>query len=181
MSSRSHNAVDLVGKEWGCYTVISYQGVRGKISQWLCRCSCGNESVKVINEFYRQGPKNCRKCFKGSWKGVGKVPHSYWTTLLSSARKRNIPVTVTIEQISQLFEEQKGRCTLSGIELTFTEKRVRGTASLDRIKSDKPYELDNLQWIHKDLNKFKGPADHDDFLDWCHIVSEYQNTLRANY
>ena len=35
--------IDLTGQVFGEWTVLSYAGVKGKNSYWLCRCSCGKE------------------------------------------------------------------------------------------------------------------------------------------
>ncbi len=46
------------------------------------------------------------------------------------------------------------------------------TASLDRIDSTKGYTLDNIQWIHKDLNKMKMNFANDYFIKTCKLVAE---------
>ena len=59
--------IDLTGKVFGDLTVLSYAGrYHGGGSQWLCRCTCGNEVIKPAG-WLRNGTKSCSaKC------GVGK-------------------------------------------------------------------------------------------------------------
>ena len=48
------------------------------------------------------------------------------------------------------------------------------TASLDRKDSTKGYELDNVQWIHEDLNRMKGNLPDFVFIQWCKRIAQYQ-------
>lgn len=45
------------------------------------------------------------------------------------------------------------------------------TASLDRIDSSKPYIIDNIQWVHKDINFMKRTYSHDYFIKLCKLVA----------
>ncbi len=45
------------------------------------------------------------------------------------------------------------------------------TASLDRIDSSRGYTLDNIQWVHKDLNKMKTNYPNDYFIKMCKYVA----------
>lgn len=46
------------------------------------------------------------------------------------------------------------------------------TASLDRIDSSRGYEIDNIQWVHKDVNKMKMGLSQNEFIDICKIISK---------
>lgn len=51
--------IDLTGQVFGEWTVLSYAGVKGKNSYWLCRCSCGKEQ-EVRGTHLRSGQtKSC--------------------------------------------------------------------------------------------------------------------------
>ena len=43
----------------------------------------------------------------------------------------------------------------------------KSTASLDRIDSSKGYTIDNIQWLHKDINKMKWDFSQEKFLELC--------------
>ena len=78
-----------------------------------------------------------------------------------------------MEQAWQLFENQEHRCALSGLLLNFPKDRNPhgGTASLDRIDSDGDYTLDNVQWVHKDINKLKNAFNQSYFIELCKAVA----------
>jgi peroxiredoxin family protein len=66
---------------------------------------------------------------------------------------------------------------LSGIEIyhrkyIVNRKAGLGTASLDRKDSSKGYTKDNIQWIHKDLQKMKMDMPEDKFINWCNLIIE---------
>lgn len=53
------------------------------------------------------------------------------------------------------------------------------SASLDRIDSSKGYSINNVQWVHKDVNFAKQSMTMKDFVQLCDEVSNYakiQNT-----
>ena len=47
------------------------------------------------------------------------------------------------------------------------------TASLDRIDSTRGYTVDNIQWIHKDLNRMKWNLPNDYFINICTLVANH--------
>ena len=54
------------------------------------------------------------------------------------------------------------------------------TASLDRIDSSRGYTLDNIQWVHKDLNKMKTNYPNDYFIKMCKYVANNNKQNRCN-
>ena len=61
----------------------------------------------------------------------------------------------------KLIEKQKYRCALSGVELT------PETAVLDHIvpiTEGGGDDIDNLQWVHEEVNRMKGTMDNDQFI-----------------
>ena len=60
--------------------------------------------------------------------------------------------------------------TLEAVKGSYTTK----TASLDRIDSNLSYIKDNVQWIHKDLNRMKNEFSQDRFIEVCKAVFEHQ-------
>ena len=95
------------------------------------------------------------------------------------AMRRGIEFSITMEEIGDLFETQNGKCALSGVNLTLKKNTTdtTQTASLDRKDSKKGYVIDNLQWIHKDLNKLKSDFTQSEFIEMCLKVALYMQTL----
>jgi hypothetical protein len=97
-----------------------------------------------------------------------------------TALKRGIEFSITMEEIGDLFENQNGKCALSGITLTLKKntKDTTQTASLDRKDSKKGYMIENLQWIHKDLNKLKSDFSQEEFIEMCLKVTLYMEAIK---
>ena len=79
---------------------------------------------------------------------------------------------LTVEQLNQLYVKQKGRCALTGFELT----AIRGKAafptnvSIDRIDNSKGYTIDNIQLVCRKANTMKGEETWEELLDWCTAI-----------
>ena len=63
--------------------------------------------------------------------------------------------------------KQNKKCALSGIDLIFEANhgKIEGNISLDRIDSQKGYTINNVQWVHKDINFMKQDFAENYFLD----------------
>lgn len=75
---------------------------------------------------------------------------------------------MTIQEAWDLYEKQQGLCALTGWILSLSNPL---TASLDRIDSSGAYEIANVQWVHKDVNKAKNVFSQDYFIEMCTAVS----------
>ena len=88
---------------------------------------------------------------------------------------RNIEVHCTIQDAWKQFEKQDGKCALSGailsLPLSYKDKKFTN-ASLDRIDSSKPYDVDNIQWVDKHINIMKNALPENDFIEICRRIVE---------
>lgn len=76
-------------------------------------------------------------------------------------------VVVSQGALMRLVETQKFRCALSGVELT------PENAALDHIlpvAKGGEHKIENLQWVHKEVNRMKGAMDQDTFVEMCRLV-----------
>jgi hypothetical protein len=64
--------------------------------------------------------------------------------------------------------------------LHFGNNTIRGTASLDRIDSKLGYNINNIQWVHKDVNTIKWDLSHDKFIEICQIITERVKNAEYN-
>lgn len=170
---------DITGQRFGILTAIKPTIKVGRNHKWLCKCDCGNKkeiSVKQLTRTDRGDKPPTRSCgcigtkpleHYGGYKGVHK---SYFTSLKHGAKARNIEFKVTIEEIGDLLEAQENKCALSGEEIEFTSYGIK-TASLDRIDSNKGYTIDNIQWLHKDVNRMKLNLCQERFIELCKKIS----------
>ncbi len=104
---------------------------------------------------------------------MNRLSLSHWNAIKQNAIKRNFNFDVTPEYLWNLYEEQNGKCALSGVAIGFTENnrptahRTETSASLDRINSKLGYINGNVRWVHKDINRMRWILDDQQFLNWC--------------
>jgi hypothetical protein len=176
--------LNLINQQFGEWTVLEKISSKNYHTYWKCKCSCGN--IKEVNQDgLRDGRSKscgCKRQEIGNnnkdWTGYGEISGSNWATILNNAKNRNIIVNISIQQAWDLFLKQDRKCALSGVELKFAPTRrtmsTHTTASLDRIDSNKDYTIDNVQWIHKDINFMKKDLEQNEFLDMCKKIVEFK-------
>jgi len=189
---------DLVGKKFGKLTVIEFTGIKDNPSHhgtrssfFRCLCDCGKE-YEVSGIYLKSGNiKSCGCLIHDKvkekhqrWSGYGGISGSTWNKIERNAKnnrrakRRNLEFTITKKYVWELFEQQKGKCALSGkdIILDIGSKTNLQTASLDRIDSEKGYIPGNVQWVHKDVNFMKQDFDEKYFLDMCRTIVRYNTS-----
>lgn len=74
------------------------------------------------------------------------------------------------KEIKDLFEKQNGLCYYTGKQL------IKGkTASLDHIipkSKGGTHNITNLQWIDRRINRIKNDMPHNEFISFCHNISD---------
>jgi len=109
------------------------------------------------------------------YKGCGEIGMFLFTCYKKSAKARNIKFNITIEEMWNLFLEQDRKCALSGVDLFFKKShKHESNASLDRIDSSKEYVVDNVQWVHKDINFMKQSYEQSYFIEMCKNITTNQ-------
>ena len=157
---------------------VDKQSRRG--AYWECKCECGNKIIAsgaslVKGTIYhcgcdRPGGKN-----NGAWQGGKYISGSVLCHIKSNAKINGYKFDLTIAQLEELFDKQNGKCALSKIPLTFAVKhkdKNETTASLDRINNYGNYTIDNVQWVHKDINRMKWAYDLNYFISLCREVAK---------
>ena len=148
----------------------------------ICKCdNCGIEFQKPQSEVNRN-QKLSRKNFcsrtcvgKNNTKNFGDGSKRYNISQHSGSRRDNLTkfryhfrniskrtkeLDVSVEDLKEVWENQKGICPYLGIELHLNsygkiKKDPITSASLDRIDSSKGYVKGNLQWISRAMNYLK--------------------------
>jgi hypothetical protein len=148
----------------------------------LCKCdNCGIEFQKPQSEITRNQKLNrknfcSRTCVgKNNTKNFGDKKSDYDISRHSKNRKdgytkfryhfrniskRNKELDVTVEDLKEVWNNQKGLCPYLGIELQLNsygkiKKDPITSASLDRIDSSRGYVKENIQWISRSMNYLK--------------------------
>ena len=95
---------------------------------------------------------------------------------LRKARSRDHEVNVTLREIKDLWELQRGQCVYTGVGLTLiletkgTINDPRYTASLDRIDSERGYVKENLQFISVSMNYMKNTLTHKETNELIELI-----------
>ena len=178
---------DIIGALCGQLRVEKYLGSRTKkwpsktrrIHEYECSCSCG---VTVVVRRLFLVTKHTRSCGclrkrKGpnspSWAGEGLISGKFWSSIRNHAVKRGLDFTLTKEEAWSQFEKQQRCCALTGWSLVLLRPKNSGaerTASLDRVDSTRGYHADNVQWLHKDVNRAKWDLTQERFKEVCRAV-----------
>ena len=165
--------------------------LKRKSKETICECVCDcGQKITVPAQFLKNGHKKSCGCMRKKminknhplWSGHGDISGQFWAAIKNSAKRRKpneISFEITIEEAWKLYQDQDGKCALSGIEITFASKNKsseKNTASLDRIDSTKPYHINNVQWLHKDINLMKNSLIEEQFIKWCILISNYSSS-----
>jgi len=140
--------------------------------KFLCRCSCGAEKHVDCYNLEKGISTRCYKCStedklgEGNpfWSGHGLVSGKRFYRAKSSAEKRGIPFEIDIQIMNEELERSNFICALTGLKLD------EETWSLDRIDSNKGYTRENIQYVHKDINRMKNSYKEDYFIQMCRLV-----------
>lgn len=167
---------DLSGIEVGDWLVTDEKKWDGpkKHLRWKCLCRlCNTYHWILARSLYTQTSTKCLKCRRRLHrKGFEKLNGTHWGKILWGAETRDIPVEITPEYAWSQFEEQNGKCALSGMTIALGYKS-ESTASLDRKDNKKGYVEGNVQWVHKDINRMKWAHTEEEFIKLCLSVATH--------
>lgn len=136
---------------------------------WIWECTnCGQRhGPSLTNSITRldRGPRCCylpKLQNNHNWKGYEDIPGKLYSQFRDNAARRGLEFSVSIEQLWDAWKSQEGRCRYSGRLLSLGHD-----ASLDRRDNLIGYTLDNVQWVHKDVNRMKSNFSEEYFLEMC--------------
>jgi hypothetical protein len=150
---------------------------------------CGLVSNVLRQNLVKNSRRCCQGCMKAGqdnllWQGYEDLSLTFFHDIRNGAIARNLSFEITIEQAWQLYQDQDGKCALSGEKISFDintsfAKGRKPTASLDRINSKLGYTLDNIQWVHEDVNWMKQDFTQEEFIEWCNKVNNHSLGLTS--
>lgn len=168
-----------IGDKFKGWTIIAGPRIHNSTQQWLAQCECGNTRWFQPNELLNETRCfKCRSCmtstristFVSNKGAVGELTIGKYNKLKKSAEKRNIPFTVTIGFLWNLYLKQNGVCAITGDKIESVKK-----ASLDRIDSNKGYEEHNVQWVTYQANVSKHIMNMNQLYEFCKKVLNHAN------
>lgn len=124
-------------------------------------------------------------CTHKNFKGVGYVPHDFYTSLRRNAESRHLSFTVSLNDLNDLFVLQSGKCNLTGENLFFKKHykkgafKKQGNASIDRIDNTKGYDHGNIRWVDKTVNMIKYTLTQNRFFELCRKITKKFTTVVA--
>ena len=166
---------DLTGRQFGLWTVISRSDDKSIATNyhtlWLCKCTCERiHSVERCN-LIRGNSKGCWICRRNVIE-CNKFPKVWYRKLLEQAKQRGHYFEISEDELWQVWELQKGICSLSGLKIEITNALKTTTASVDRIDNSLGYIIGNVWFIHKHLNMMKYRYDLNYFTEMCCRVAD---------
>jgi len=145
---------------------------------------CGE--VKETARFYKRPDgsieNTCRSCrTRAEFRTQHNSPRDYLRNTVSKAKygakKRELEWDLDIDQVMQIWDEQRGRCALSGVLMQAAKdgKGRKGkdlNVSLDRIDQDKGYLFNprNVQLVCLRVNLMKHDMEESDLYWWCQNI-----------
>ena len=143
--------------------------------KWKCKCDCGNEII-IRGKFLTKGDRTNCGCTHTNFVGYKEISGTYFNGVKLKAKIREFEFNITLPQVWELFLKQNRRCALSNeyLYLDANPENKEATASLDRIDSSKGYTTDNVQWVHKDLNRCKWDFPEHEFLMWVEKIYNHR-------
>lgn len=143
--------------------------------------SCGEQQTylrKNYAEASLREMKECRKCSNRKTINSGRqiyrgIRLSWFKKFETSAKLRGLEWNITVDDIADLYEEQEGRCALTGWDIVFPEvgHHQLTTVSIDRIDSNFGYLKENIQLVDKRVNMMKQSYSQEEFILVCKAVT----------
>ena len=199
MKKSSPKFKDLTGLLFGKWTVLERGPTIKRAITFICKCECGTIKQVYARHLDRGYSKSCLKCANqklsnGKVSCIGDIPESFWKEFMRKATgeraresRRKLKFNITLEDAWALYKKQDGKCALSGLPIGFCiecsldkkghKKHWKHTASLDRIDSTKNYDIENVQWVHKDINIMKNIYEQQYFIQICTLIAERSNNV----
>lgn len=187
-----------LAQKCGRWQIINDNLAKKKYDSHWCivvQCECGTIDLLRVDFFRDKRSLGCKKCVnKDDYPTKRKSRVKYYkglnNTFLSRLKYHDnlyrgnykiIVVSLTIEDLYNKLVEQNFKCALSGLDLDVLNLPdiYQSNASIDRIDSCGNYTPNNIQWVHKDINRMKNSIPQDNFINLCKLISE-KNYLYDN-
>ena len=169
-------------KDKSYLTILKEDGSIDNYRAVLCECKCG-KVIRCKKTLVTSGRKKSCGCMQTEIEYVSKyIMRMYWTAFVLNAKVRNIKIKIIPKELDKILIKQNFKCNLSGLSISlpipssqFLLER-EWTASIDRIDSKKEYTKNNIQFVHKDINRMKMDLNEEVFIEYCKKIAKYHST-----
>ena len=167
-----------------------------KMGTVIC-ANCGTSFEKAVSEIKRTEAKGrkhycSQSCLGeansknlGTWLGKGDISqfkgktqsdkYTGFREFINRAKQRNKLGNLTLDDLKEQWEKQKGICPYTGIALKLPQARKRQLmfemASLDRIDSSKLYEKNNVVFVSTPINLMKNSMTEEETVAYCKKIA----------
>jgi hypothetical protein len=149
-------------------------------TNFYCSLSCGAKTDKNINMISELSKPHR---FKGGENKMVTEEQRIRSSMREFAkrvrnRKKKFFEELDIEKLVEIWENQKGKCRYTNVDLILQHEPNYKTisnnykASIDRIDSSKPYSIDNIQFVSFTVNSMKGAMTDDEVYEFLSIVKK---------
>lgn len=163
----------------------------GKLKCFICGEWLDPDQFDTHQEYSYRGNKDkrCKKCKRqqnleakagySEDKKLYTILQDRWLGAKERAQKKDIPFTITKQDLIDLWSIQDGKCAISQIPMTFeiNNGRIFTNVSVDQKIPGKGYTKENIQLICQAVNQLKSDWDMETVLYICRsVVNNYQST-----
>lgn len=133
------------------------------------RCvACGVE--KPLDQFYFN-PATGRYRYRCNLHETQKLPslrtpRMYLYNKLETVKRRK-PVDVTLDELEALYNEQGGRCAVTGVTMTHQTDSPQTNISIDQIVPGQGYAKGNIRLVCAAVNYMKHRMTDEELVWWC--------------
>lgn len=167
--------IDLTGKRYGRLTVIERgpdaDTKRNRI-RWKCICDCGNKVMVRPGDLKRGNTKSCGCYWREQHQETRKLPmdtafkHAIWQRIKSSAKKRRINFTVTIDQVWEVCQLPCHYCGSQPSNKIKHDGQSFTFQGIDRKDSRKGYIPGNILPCCQHCNVEKGSKSYKWYMEF---------------
>lgn len=145
-------------------------------NHYCSRSCCGKDNIKKqLGEWYGKG--NVTQLISNN----GRDEFTGLRDFLRRAKYRDKFGDLTLIDLKEQWENQKGVCPYSGIQLKLptyskiNKPKVHELASLDRVDSNKLYERGNVVFVSTPINYMKNSMSEEETVAFCKKIALFWN------
>lgn len=148
------------------------------LSSTAVRTCKGCGQAKPLEDFYfhkaslSSRVRKCKTCYGEQRKKVkvGSLDGRLRAIFSNVTERRHKGVDISLQDLKDLWEKQKGLCAYSGVPMTWDDSNRYTTVSIDRIDSSKGYVRGNIAFCCFTVNIMKSNMPVEHFLWWCRNI-----------
>jgi len=144
-----------------------------KLSKICVGCSkpfTGHSNTKYCSKSCRDKNSACAK--RKQFNRISNLEFFLKEKIHLAKNRNKYEVTISFEDLLNLYTIQGGLCAISGVPMTFLKGsgEIPTNISLDRIDSNLPYEISNIQLVCCQVNFMKHTLTKEQLYFWCERI-----------